>query len=295
MLWAYFSFSQYLIIYSGNLPEEITWYTHRLQTSWRFIGLLLVLAHFVVPFLLLLSRPLKREPEVLVKVAIGIVVVRVVDLFWLIAPQFHQEHLSISWMDIVLPLALSAIWACLFRQARARHSADLRSRSPKRSADWSTRARALPTSAGLMDDTHALVAASGDSLLRRERHQHRGISRSLSGSLWPVVVHVVIWIMFMWLQSAAAGADSESAPGRWNDVRLPPEPRLQVEPRQDLDAYREREAAILEATWYGSTDAAWFRLPIDEAMKRIARDAPADAVREQERREPIGVASARSS
>jgi hypothetical protein len=121
MLWAYFSFSQYLIIYSGNLPEEITWYTHRLQTSWRFIGLLLVLAHFVVPFLLLLSRPLKREPEVLVKVAIGIVVVRVVDLFWLIAPQFHQEHLSISWMDIVLPLALSAIWiACFLWQLRGR-------------------------------------------------------------------------------------------------------------------------------------------------------------------------------
>jgi hypothetical protein len=121
MLWAYFSFSQYLIIYSGNLPEEITWYTHRLQSSWRFVGLLLVLAHFVVPFLLLLSRPLKREPEVLVKVAIGIVLVRVVDLFWLIAPQFHQEHLSISWMDIVLPLALAAIWiACFLWQLRGR-------------------------------------------------------------------------------------------------------------------------------------------------------------------------------
>jgi hypothetical protein len=121
MLWAYFSFSQYLIIYSGNLPEEITWYTHRLQTSWRFIGLLLVLAHFVVPFLLLLSRPLKREPEVLVKVAIGIVLVRLVDLFWLIAPQFHAEHLSISWLDIVLPLALAALWiACFLWQLRGR-------------------------------------------------------------------------------------------------------------------------------------------------------------------------------
>jgi hypothetical protein len=121
MLWAYFSFSQYLIIYSANLPEEITWYTHRLQTSWRFIGLLLVLVHFVVPFLLLLSRPLKREPDVLVKVAIGIVVVRVIDLFWLIAPQFHPEHLSISWMDIVLPLALAAIWSgCFLWQLRGR-------------------------------------------------------------------------------------------------------------------------------------------------------------------------------
>ena len=121
LLWAYFSFSQYLIIYSANLPEEITWYTHRLHTSWRFIGLLLVVIHFVVPFLLLLSRSLKREPQVLVKVAVGIVFVRLVDLFWLIAPQFHEEHLSVSWLDIVLPLSLGAIWiGCFLRQLRGR-------------------------------------------------------------------------------------------------------------------------------------------------------------------------------
>lgn len=121
VLWAYFSFSQYLIIYSANLPEEITWYTHRLHTSWRVIGLFLVAVHFAVPFLLLLSRSLKRQPEVLVKVAIGIVAVRVVDLFWLIAPQFHQERLSISWLDIVLPLALGALWVgCFLWQMRGR-------------------------------------------------------------------------------------------------------------------------------------------------------------------------------
>ena len=129
MLWAYFSFSQYLIIYSANLPEEITWYTHRLQTSWRFIGLLLVLVHFVVPFLLLLSRPLKREPEVLVKVAIGIVVVRVIDLFWLIAPQFHPGA-SVDQLDGHRPAAgargdLGGLLPVA--AARARHSADSRS------------------------------------------------------------------------------------------------------------------------------------------------------------------------
>jgi len=121
LLWAYFSFSQYLIIYSGNLPEEITWYMHRLHTSWRFIGLLLVLAHFAVPFLLLLSRPLKREPQTLVKVALGIVVIRLVDVFWLVAPNFHQERLSVSWLDVVLPLSMAAIWiGCFLRQLRGR-------------------------------------------------------------------------------------------------------------------------------------------------------------------------------
>lgn len=121
LLWAYFSFSQYLIIYSGNLPEEITWYMHRLHTGWRVVGLFLVLAHFAVPFLLLLSRPLKREPQVLVKVALGIVVVRLIDLIWLVAPNFHQEQLSVSWMDVWLPLSLTAIWiGCFLRQLRGR-------------------------------------------------------------------------------------------------------------------------------------------------------------------------------
>jgi hypothetical protein len=66
MLWAYFSFSQYLIIWAGNLPEEISWYLHRLQTGWRFIGLTLVVFHFVVPFCLLLSRAVKREGQMIV-------------------------------------------------------------------------------------------------------------------------------------------------------------------------------------------------------------------------------------
>src|SRR5436309_4994419 len=66
MLWAYFGFSQYLIIWAGNLPKEIAWYQHRLQTGWRFVGILLVVFHFAVPFLVLLSRSAKREQDLLV-------------------------------------------------------------------------------------------------------------------------------------------------------------------------------------------------------------------------------------
>ena len=121
MLWAYFSFSQYLIIWSGNLPAEIGWYLHRLQTGWRAVGLVLILFHFAAPFIVLLSRRVKREPELLVKVAVGILVVRLVDLFWLIAPEFHQHGISVSWLDIVLPLTLGSIWlACFLRQLRGR-------------------------------------------------------------------------------------------------------------------------------------------------------------------------------
>jgi hypothetical protein len=121
MLWAYFSFSQYLIIYSANLPEEITWYTHRLYTGWRAIGLALVVFHFAVPFLVLLSRKVKRAPEALAKVAAAILVARLIDLFWLTAPEFHEEGFAASWLDLVLPLSLAAIWVgCFFWQLRGR-------------------------------------------------------------------------------------------------------------------------------------------------------------------------------
>lgn len=121
LLWAYFSFSQYLIIYSANLPEEITWYTRRLFTGWRVIGVFLVVFHFALPFAILLSRKLKRRPGFLVKVAVGILLVRLVDLFWLIGPELHTDGFSIHWLDVVLPLTLTALWAGLFfRELRGR-------------------------------------------------------------------------------------------------------------------------------------------------------------------------------
>jgi hypothetical protein len=121
MLWAYFGFSQYLIIWAGNLPQEISWYVHRLQTGWRFIGITLILFHFAVPFVLLLSRTMKREATLIVRVAIGILVVRLVDLFWLIAPEFHTSGFAVSWLDIVLPASLGAVWlGCFISQLRRR-------------------------------------------------------------------------------------------------------------------------------------------------------------------------------
>ena len=121
MLWAYFSFSQYLIIWSGNLPEEIAWYLHRLQTGWRAIALALVVFHFALPFCLLLSRHVKREGQLIVKVAVLVLFTRLLDLFWLIAPEFHREGVSVSWLDVVLPATLGAIWlACFVWQLRGR-------------------------------------------------------------------------------------------------------------------------------------------------------------------------------
>jgi hypothetical protein len=121
MLWAYFSFSQYLIIWAGDLPPEIAWYQHRVQTGWRALGAVLVLFHFVVPFLVLLSRRVKREATTLARLAIWILGARLVDLFWLIAPDFHRSGVSVSWLDAVLPASLGSIWLGAFvRQLRGR-------------------------------------------------------------------------------------------------------------------------------------------------------------------------------
>ncbi len=107
MLWAYFSFSQFLIIWAGNLPDEIPWYMTRTLGGWQTVGILLIIAHFALPFLLLLSRDIKSKGRSLVWVAAWLLAMRLVDLYWNVEPAYHRRHFFISWMDIALPLALS--------------------------------------------------------------------------------------------------------------------------------------------------------------------------------------------
>jgi len=92
MVWAYFSFSQLLIIWSGNLPEEIPWYLERFRGQWRWLGVALILLNFALPFLLLLSRDLKHNRRRLMAVAWLLIAMRFVDLLWLIAPEFEGGH-----------------------------------------------------------------------------------------------------------------------------------------------------------------------------------------------------------
>ena len=121
MLWAYFSFSQYLIIWAGNLPHEIEWYLHRSTTSWRLVAVALVLFHFALPFVLLLSRRVKRQADTILRVAVLVLVARLVDLLWLIAPEFHGDGLHVSWMDLTLPIGLGGLWSAAFiRELRGR-------------------------------------------------------------------------------------------------------------------------------------------------------------------------------
>ncbi|HEY8714562.1 MAG TPA: hypothetical protein VIM00_04235, partial [Candidatus Acidoferrum sp.] len=105
MLWAYFDFSQLLIIWSGNQPEEITFYRSRLYGGWGAVAVIVLVFHFFVPFFLLLSRDLKRNMKLLPQVAIWMIFMRLVDLFWMTRPEF-TAHAVPSWIDVVVPIGL---------------------------------------------------------------------------------------------------------------------------------------------------------------------------------------------
>ncbi|MDZ7360587.1 MAG: hypothetical protein ONB46_07650 [candidate division KSB1 bacterium] len=114
LLWAYVSFSQFFITWSGNLPEEITWYVHRLHGGWGVIAMLIVIFHFFVPLFLLLLRKTKQRSKVLVKIAGAMFFMRFVDLFWIVAPNFNEGKFGIHWMDILAPAGIGGLWLAVF-------------------------------------------------------------------------------------------------------------------------------------------------------------------------------------
>jgi hypothetical protein len=113
MLWAYFDFSQLLIIWSGNLPEEISFYRTRLYGGWGVVAVIVLIFHFFVPFFLLLSQDLKRNARVLPKIAVWLIFMRLVDLFWMTRPEFSSRALP-TWLDLALPIALGGLWGSFF-------------------------------------------------------------------------------------------------------------------------------------------------------------------------------------
>ncbi len=114
MLWAYLSFSQLILIWSGNLPEEITYYIDRLNGGWQYVGAILLLFHFGFPFLMLLSQALKKNPKTIQRIAIYIIVIRIVDVFWLVEPNFNGSHFRLHWLDVVAPVGIGGLWLAYF-------------------------------------------------------------------------------------------------------------------------------------------------------------------------------------
>jgi hypothetical protein len=114
MLWAYMAFSQYLIIWSGNLAEEIPWYIKRTAGGWRWIPPLLIVGHFFLPFLLLLQRGVKQKSTTLAWVAGGILVMRILDNYWLLMPGFAHAPARVHWLDAVAIVGIGGLWCGTF-------------------------------------------------------------------------------------------------------------------------------------------------------------------------------------
>ena len=114
MLWAYMAFSQLLIIWSGDLPHEISWYLHRIAGGWRWVVAFLVLFHFFGPFFLLLSRRLKKARRTLAGIAAAMFIAHVVDVWWMVTPSFYQENVHVSWLDFAALLGIGGVWLYCF-------------------------------------------------------------------------------------------------------------------------------------------------------------------------------------
>ncbi|HSV13529.1 MAG TPA: hypothetical protein VLI90_04675 [Tepidisphaeraceae bacterium] len=118
IVWAYLAFVQLLVIWMGNKQDEIPWYVQRLSNGWWWIGLLLVLLHFLVPFIVLLMRQLKRSARAMLWLCAGLLIMRAVDVFWMVGPSGDDpqpllRHI-LSWLDFVLPIGMGGAWLLMF-------------------------------------------------------------------------------------------------------------------------------------------------------------------------------------
>jgi hypothetical protein len=114
VVWAYLAFSQYLIIWYGNIPREAIWYVTRFSGGWIWLILLVIAVQFLLPFAALLSLRAKRSLRVIAGLSLGILAMRWVDTYWQVMPAFSPEGLAFHWLDLVLPLALGGLWTAVY-------------------------------------------------------------------------------------------------------------------------------------------------------------------------------------
>jgi hypothetical protein len=114
MLWAYLAFSQLLIIWAGDVPEEISWYLSRLRHGWEWMAAALISFQFFVPFFLLLSRRNKRSRQRLGYIALLVLVMRIVDTFWMITPAFYPDGFTLHWLDPIALIGIGGVWLAIY-------------------------------------------------------------------------------------------------------------------------------------------------------------------------------------
>jgi hypothetical protein len=120
LTWAYLAFTQFLIIWSENIPKEIHWYVRRLETGWVALAWIVVSLHFALPFLILLSRAAKRSPWFMGMLAMALLFVHMLQVYWLVIPSVRPDALSIAWSDPLALVVVGGVWWWLWRRAVSR-------------------------------------------------------------------------------------------------------------------------------------------------------------------------------
>lgn len=114
VFWSYIAFSQYLLIWYGNLPEETIFFKHRFEGTWAWMSVALLVGHFFIPFAVLLPRKNKRNLSVLFVMSIWILVVHYIDLYWLIMPNFDKHGVHFHWLDLATLAAVASVYGFVF-------------------------------------------------------------------------------------------------------------------------------------------------------------------------------------
>jgi len=121
IFWSYMGFSQYFLIWYANIPEETIWFLHRWEGSWKAVSQMIIFGHFVAPFFLLLTRMAKRNLAFLGALAVWILLMRWVDIYWLVFPTHSPHGVHLSWMDVTTMLGIGGIFVWYFWYKLKRH------------------------------------------------------------------------------------------------------------------------------------------------------------------------------
>jgi len=113
VFWAYIAFSQFMLIWYANIPEETNWFSHRVHGPWQGVAWLLLFGHFWIPFFYLLPRFVKRRPKLFGPMAAWVLLMCYVDLYWLVLPQSSPDRIPLHPMDVTLPIGMGGLWLAL--------------------------------------------------------------------------------------------------------------------------------------------------------------------------------------
>jgi hypothetical protein len=121
IFWGYMAFSQYFLIWYGNIPEETVWFLHRWEGSWKTVSLIIVFGHFVIPFFALFPQTPKKNPVFLVVVSVWLLIVHRIDIYWLVMPSLHHHGVHLSWMDGATIIGIGGIFLWCFWRRLVKH------------------------------------------------------------------------------------------------------------------------------------------------------------------------------